>query len=90
MAQQVKNLPAMLVTWQGGVNGNGMKMDFMEFFKIFFILSFLFCSIPGLGRSPREGKSYPLQYFGLENPMDCIVHRVTELDMTERLNTKIN
>ena len=32
--------------------------------------------IPGLGRSPREGKSYPLQYSGLENSMDCIVHRV--------------
>ena len=29
-------------------------------------------SIPGLGRSPREGKGYPLQYSGLENPMDCI------------------
>ena len=27
-------------------------------------------SIPGLGRSPREGKGYPLQYSGLENPMD--------------------
>ena len=24
-------------------------------------------SIPGLGRSPGEGKSYPLQYSGLEN-----------------------
>ena len=24
--------------------------------------------IPGLGRSPEEGKGYPLQYFGLENP----------------------
>ena len=24
-------------------------------------------SIPGLGRSPREGNSYPLQYSGLEN-----------------------
>ena len=24
--------------------------------------------IPGLGRSPREGKGYPLQYSGLENP----------------------
>ena len=24
-------------------------------------------SIPGLGRSPREGKVYPLQYPGLEN-----------------------
>ena len=24
--------------------------------------------------SPGEGKSYPLQYSGLENSMDCIVH----------------
>jgi len=24
-------------------------------------------SIPGLGRSPGEGKGYPLQYSGLEN-----------------------
>ena len=31
-------------------------------------------SIPGLGRSPGEGKGYPLQYPGLENSMDCIVH----------------
>ena len=27
-------------------------------------------------RSPGEGKGYPLQYSGLENPMDCIVHGV--------------
>jgi len=26
--------------------------------------------IPGLGRSPGEGNSYPLQYSGLENSMD--------------------
>ena len=25
--------------------------------------------IPGLGRSPGEGKGYPLQYSGLENSM---------------------
>ena len=31
-------------------------------------------SIPGLGRSPGEGKGYPLQYSGLENSMDFIVH----------------
>ena len=30
--------------------------------------------IPGLGRSPGEGKGYPLWYFGLGNSMDCIVH----------------
>ena len=33
-------------------------------------------SIPGLGRSPGEGKGYPLQYSGLENSMDYIVHGV--------------
>ena len=35
-------------------------------------------SILGLGRSPGEGNGYPLQYSGLENSMDCIVHGVTE------------
>ena len=35
-------------------------------------------SVPGLGRSPGEGKGYPLQYSGLENSMDCIVHRVAK------------
>jgi len=29
-------------------------------------------SIPGLGRSPGEGKGYLLQYSGLENSKDCI------------------
>ena len=30
-------------------------------------------SIPGSGRSPGEGNSYPLQYSGLENSMDYTV-----------------
>ena len=34
--------------------------------------------IPGLGRSAGEGKDYPLQYPGLENSMDCIVHGVAK------------
>ena len=43
--------------------------------------------IPGLGRSPGEGRDYPLQYSGLENSMACIVHGVTKsLDMTEQLS----
>ena len=29
-------------------------------------------SIPGLVRSPGEGKVYPLQCSGLENSMDCL------------------
>ena len=32
--------------------------------------------------SPGKGKGYPLQYSGLENSMDCIVHEV-ESDMTD-------
>jgi len=34
--------------------------------------------IPALGRSPGEGKGYPLQYSSLGNFMDCIVHGVTK------------
>ena len=34
--------------------------------------------IPGLGRSPGEGKGYPLQYSGLENSTRCIVHGVAK------------
>ena len=35
-------------------------------------------SIPGLGRSPGEGKDYLLQYSGLENSMDCTVHGIAD------------
>ena len=35
-------------------------------------------SIPGLRRSSGEGDGYPLQYSGLKNSMDCIVHGVTK------------
>ena len=34
--------------------------------------------IPGLGRSPGDGKGYPLQYSSLENSIDYIVHGVTQ------------
>ena len=34
--------------------------------------------IPVLGRSPGEGKGYPLQYSRVENSMNCIVHGVTK------------
>ena len=34
--------------------------------------------IPGLGRSPGEGKGSPLQYSGLENSMDYIIHGVAK------------
>ena len=37
--------------------------------------------IPGLRRSPGEGKGYPLQYSGLENSLDGIVHGVAKSQM---------
>ena len=45
-------------------------------------------SIPGLGRSPGEENSNPLQYSCLENPTDrgawwATVHGVAELDTTQ-------
>ena len=35
-------------------------------------------SISVLGRSPGEGRDYPLQYSGLRNSMDCTVHGVAK------------
>ena len=35
-------------------------------------------SIPGLGRSPGEGKGYPLQDSSLETSMDCIARGVSK------------
>ena len=34
--------------------------------------------IPGLGRSPKEGNGYPLQFSGLENSMNYTFHRVAK------------
>jgi len=46
-------------------------------------------SIPGLGRSPGEGKGYQLQYSGLENSMDSPWgHK--EWDMTKRISLSLS
>ena len=92
IAQLVKNLPAMQETSVQFL-GQGDRLPIPVF------LEFL-CgsagkesvhnvgdldSIPGLGRSPREGKGYLLQYSGLKNSMDCIVPRGRkESDTTEQ------
>ena len=43
-------------------------------FKIIFCNAGDLGLIPGLRRSPWEGKGYSFQYSGLENSMDCIVY----------------
>ena len=43
--------------------------------------------IPGLGRTPGGRKGYQLQYFNMENSMDCIVHGGFQpSDTTEQLS----
>ena len=47
-------------------------------------------SIPGSGTSPGQGNGNPLQYSGLENPMDggawyATVHRLSASDTTEHV-----
>ena len=49
------------------------------------------CSVPGLGRSPREGNGNSLQYTCLENSMErgasqATVQEVPELDMNKQLS----
>ena len=82
MAQLVKNPPAMQETWVGKICWRRDKLPTPVFLG-------LLCdsaskesarnaedlgSIPGLGRSSGKGNDYPLQYSGLENSMDYIVH----------------
>ena len=53
--------------------------------------------IPGLGRSPGEGKGYSFQYSGLENSMDSIVYgvakrwtRLSDVHLTQFTITQIS
>ena len=90
VAQLVKNAPAMQETWvqfQGQEDpGRRYRLPtpiFLDFHcgsagKESACNAGNLSSILGLGRSPGEGNSYPLQYSGLENSMDCIVHGVTK------------
>ena len=60
----------------------GVDLTYESFFKTLFYWNTAdvgdLGSILGLGRCPGEGKGYTLQYSGLKNSMDCIVHGVTK------------
>ena len=90
VAQLIKTLPAMQETWfDSWVGKFPWRRDRLPT-PVF--LGFPFGSagkestcnagdlglIPGLGRSPGEGKGYPFQYSGPENSMDAIVHGVVK------------
>jgi len=60
----------LLVSWKGFPGGSAGKESAWNVGDLGLI--------PGLGRSPGEGKGYPLQYSGLENSMECIIHRVAK------------
>ena len=90
VAQLVKNLPAMQETqfdsWVGKILWSRDRLPTLVFlgFSVGSPGEKSACDagdlglIPGLGISPGEGKGYPLQYSGLENSMDCLVHGVTK------------
>ena len=70
----VKNLPAMLETWvQSLGHENPLEKVMATYSSGGSDSEESTCnagdlgSIPGLGRSPGEGKGYSLQYSGLEN-----------------------
>ena len=46
--------------------------------------------IPGLERSPGEGKGYPLQYSSLENPMECTGLGRNPMDWVAKSRTRLS
>ena len=88
VAQMIKHLPAMWETWVQSLGWEDRlekrKATHSCITELPFWLSW-YCnvgdlgSISGLGQSPGEGKGHPVQYSGLENSMDCIVHGVTRV-----------
>ena len=64
-------LPEVCFWW-----GLGVRTELPNAFKLEGFVSWV--RSLGLRRSPGEGKGYPLQFSGLENSMDCIVHGVAK------------
>ena len=92
LAQLVKNLPAIQETgfnsWVGKICWRRnrlptLELEFLDFpcgsaDKEYACNAGDLGLIPGLERSPGEGKGYSLQYSGQKNSMDCIVHAVAK------------
>ena len=91
IAQLVKDLPAMpgdpsLFPGSGRSPGEGIGYTLLnswvslvaQLVKNPPIIQETWVQSLGWGDSPAEGKSYPHQYSGLENSMDCMVHGVAK------------
>ena len=90
MAQLVKNPPAMQETlvqflgWEDPWRGDRLPTPVFLGFPSGTAGKEALCSVGDLGSIPdwedplEKGNGYPLQYFGLENSLDCIVHAVTK------------
>ena len=87
VAQLIKNLPAMqespvrFLSWEDLEKGQATTPIFLGFpggsaGKESTYSAGDLGLTPGLGRSPGEGKGYPLPYSDLENSMDCIFHGI--------------
>ena len=89
-AQLVKNPPAMQETlvWSlGSGRSPGEGISYSLQYSWTSLVAQLVkihqqCGRPGFDpwvrKIPEEGKGYPLQYPGLENSLDCIVHGITK------------
>ena len=90
IAQLAKNLPAMQETpvqflnWEDLLEKGWATHSSILGLPLWLSCKEFVCNVgdlgltPWMGRSPAEGKSYPLQYSCLENSMECIVHGVTK------------
>ena len=92
VAQLVKNLPVMQETpvqflgWQDPWRRDRLPPPVCLGFPGGSASKESACNAGDLDSIP---KGYPLQYSGLENSMDWIVHGVTESDMTEQLSLSL-
>ena len=90
VAQLVKNLPEMWGTWVRSLGWEDLleEMGYPLQYSWASLVAQLVKNLPAMWETwvqslcwedPLEkGKGYPLQYSGLENSMDCIVHGVSK------------
>ena len=67
----------ILAPWHLGKDDNKLTLEQSQVTKSELQTFWIEFRVPGSGRFPGEWNGYLLQYSGLENSMDCIVHGIT-------------